>query len=544
LLSGNTSSIKRDGQTVAVKPAIKPELFPQFPINKTVAKPDNTQPIEFLWSSRGPVSKYELQISDTFDFQKVIKAEETTERKLSVVGLAEGQYFWRVAGLDSKGGVGVRTPSQSFALRYLPTPQIILPAPQSKFNLEMKVPADQLKTDTKVTWEGDKVYTRFRFQLATDEAFTQPIKDVETPSKESMTPKLPSGSYFVRVRGVEPEKNLPSEWSKPVHFDLDLVAIKDNDIPAPILVKKSIVFKMPKAGDRSPAALQAQSGPVMEWKPVLQAKKYKLQISADRDFKNATQVELDRTHSAWSQVHPGEYYFRVYTLGEAGKISGPSQVGQMMVNGEEPILGAIAPIKLRRTPEVQTPPQQEVKISWTAVADAKSYLIEVAPGKDFSQAQRFEAPTTATAVKIPAPGKYQVRVKALNEQSKSISDFSAAQEAYYAFANALSAPIPSEPFHQSSIFLQQELSPFIWLEWKSVSGAAKYRLEVSDTPEFKTPLIETVVGENRFLIKNKVPLGKVYWRVRAEPTPDANESDWSIPREFSVFHKKNETFTK
>lgn len=541
LLSGTSSSVKKGGQTVAVKPAVKPELIPQFPINKNLAKPDNTQPVEFLWTSRGPIIKYELQISDTADFQNVLKSEETTDQKFSVAGLPEGHYFWRVSAFNAKGEVGARTPAQNFALRYLPAPQIILPAAQAKFNFEIKAPPDQLKVETKVTWEGDKVYARFRFQAAADEAFTQILKDVETPAKESLTPKLPSGSYFVRVRGIEPENNIPSEWSQPVRFDLDLVAAKDEELPAPILVKKSIVYKMPKASDRSPAALK---GPVMEWKPVAKVKKYRVQISADREFKGATQYDVDRTQSAWSQVRPGEYYYRVFSLGEAGRISPPSHLGQLLINAEEPILDAIAPIKLRRTAEMPKAPEQDIKISWTPVPEAKSYLVEVAPSDDFSQAARFEFTSTAAAVKVPAPGKYKVRVKALNEESKSISDFSGVQDALYSFANALTPPVPREPFHQTSIFLQQELKPFIWLEWKSVSGATQYRLEVSDNPDFKSPLIATVVGENKFLIKNKIPLGKVFWRVRAEPTEEANESEWSALGEFSVFHKKNETFTK
>lgn len=540
LLSGKSGSVKKDGQTLAVKPAVKSELFPQFPINKNLAKADTNQPVEFIWSSRGPVVTYELQVSDTADFQKVLHSEETGERKLNVAGLPEGQYYWRVAGFDEKHRLGVRTPAQTFALRYLPVPQILTPNQESRFDLEIKAP-QELKMDTKVTWEGDKTYNRFRFQVSEDPEFKTSIKDVETPAKESMTPKLPSGVYYARVRGVEAEQNIPSEWSKPVKFELNLVAKKDEELPAPILVNKNIVFRMPKASERTPAALAA---PVMEWKPVLQAKKYKVQISPDRDFKQSSNYEVKRTQSAWNQVRPGEYYYRVYTVGEAGQLSPPSQLGRMQINAEEPILNAIAPIKLRKNSDMDKPPQQDFKVSWTPVTDAQSYLLEIAPESDPTQAQRLEFPGPGGEVKVDNPGKYQVRVKALNAQSKSISDFSPSQQALYLFDQGFLPPVPREPFNNASIFLQQELNPFIWLEWKTVAGATKYRVEVSATPDFQSPLIATSVGESRFLIKNKVPLGKVYWRVKAESTGESNESDWSKPQEFSIFHKKNETFVK
>jgi hypothetical protein len=101
-----------------------------------------------------------------------------------------------------------------------------------------------------------------------------------------------------------------------------------------------------------------------------------------------------------------------------------------------------------------------------------------------------------------------------------------------------------EPFNNASIFLQTEQEPFIWLEWKKVAGAASYTLEISDKEDFSNTLVSTNLEKNRFLIKKRVPLGKLYWRVRAEKKDATEVSEWTDKREFTIYHQKNETFVK
>jgi D-alanine-D-alanine ligase-like ATP-grasp enzyme len=101
-----------------------------------------------------------------------------------------------------------------------------------------------------------------------------------------------------------------------------------------------------------------------------------------------------------------------------------------------------------------------------------------------------------------------------------------------------------EPFDKASIFLQTAMEPFIWLEWKKVEGASAYMIEVSDKEDFSHILMSKAQAQNRFLIKDKVPLGKIFWRVRAESKESTSLSDWTTPREFIIYHQKNETFAK
>lgn len=541
LISGSNNALKKGGQAVQLKPKAKPEIKLLSPLGKKLAQTKVEDEYNFTWSGKGDIARYEIQISaDQNSFDKDIVSQFTRDQNIKLGDFEPGLYGWRVRGYDKANQLVVTSAVQNFMIAHLPPPQITSPVSQSQVNLYLKNPAQPPQLETKVTWESKEfAYPKYRVQISSQPDFSSNLKDVETVALESLTPALAKGSYYTRVRGIDVQNKLASEWSTPVAFNLDVLQPK-NELQAPILVKKTISFKAPKREDRSPAALSA--APVFEWKPVMQAKKYKLQIAADKNFNSAKTYELSQTKSAWSQYQPGEYYYRVYSVDENENMSPASVIGKANIFTEDLFLNNIPAVKLRKSEEHPTPIPQNAKISWNEVPQAKSYQVELSSDKNFTQVQKFNFSSPNGEIQIPAPGAYQVRVKALNDQNKPISDNSNIQEVSYIFANALAAPKPREPFNQASIFLQQELTPFVWIEWKKVKGAANYRLEVSHSPDFSSPFVAKVTSESRFLIKEKMPLGKIYWRVRAEESSEANESEWSETREFTLYHKKNETF--
>lgn len=140
---------------------------------------------------------------------------------------------------------------------------------------------------------------------------------------------------------------------------------------------------------------------------------------------------------------------------------------------------------------------------------------------------------------LSEPGSYKVRVSALDEANKPTS-VSNIQEAIYSHRPPLAAPKLIEPFNNASIFLQKNTEPFIWLEWSKSQNATSYKVEVSNSKEFKKLILSSEQKENRFLIKTKLPLGKIFWRVRARSLDNNEYSDWTEPRHFMLHHQKNE----
>lgn len=59
--------------------------------------------------------------------------------------------------------------------------------------------------------------------------------------------------------------------------------------------------------------------------------------------------------------------------------------------------------------------------------------------------------------------------------------------------------------------------------------------EVSNKEDFSSLLLSKTLQKNRYLIKNRIPMGQTLWRVRANPEDTSKSSRWSDLREFTLF---------
>ncbi|MBO9665632.1 MAG: FecR domain-containing protein [Bdellovibrio sp.] len=460
LLSGkiNYSDKKKQAQLVKdtpvaispkgeIKQLQKPTVELKTANNTTWMRINPDDPLPLEWIGHGDISNYDVEISATPDFKNVTVSKSTPEMKLPMTEpLEPGSYFWRVKAYDRNGETALSEVRQ-MGVTHLAGPEITSPQKQAEFQMEMRVKSpEDLALATEIKWQAPPILKVFKWQVSKEERFNEVLKEGTVNGLNALTPKLPSGTYWVRVAGAT-EDNKVSPWSAPVSFSLNLTAKKELERPArPELVAKDIKFKLPRTGERRPASEMA---PKLEWKPVVQTKLYHVQVSKDMDFKNAKRYDVPTTSTLWSQVQPGQFYYRVYARGDNGVLSLPSDIGSILVDA--PII------------------KQNI---------------------------------------------------------------------------ALVTPKLMEPYNNTSIFLQTEQEPFIWLEWRKVSGATNYTVEISDKEDFSNTIISTNSDKNRFLIKNRIPLGKLYWRVRAEAKDSDDKSEWTEKREFTIYHQKNETFVK
>lgn len=553
LLSGNMKYIDRKKQAVKELPknavvavrkngdinaVEKPQLVLKTPDNIDLLRVNPDDPIPFEWQGRGDIARYELEISPDESFNSLALSKNTKEQKAAVTDpLQPGPYFWRLKAYDRNGDLGATSSAQRLTLRHLTGPQIVTPTSAAQINLEINAkPQEELSTSTEVQWTAMPQLKSFTWQVSQDPEFKNILKDGQTSSLEALTPRLPSGTYWVRVQGQTANQNI-SPWSEPVSFTLNLVAQKLERPARPILVTKKVEFKPPTAQDRNPASPEA---PKLAWKPVLQIKNYQVQISKDVSFSKTEKYDITQNQVAWSQFRPGKHYYRVFARGHNGLMSEPSEVGTIDVAMGTLTLNPLKTINATGT----TPSPTEAPVSWSEVPFAKSYLVQVDKSKDFTQPQQMEFSSSSGRLTLNDPGNYAVRVQALDENNQPVTEFSNIEEVLYTFRTPLMTPPLLEPFNNASIFLQTEMEPFIWLEWKKVEGATNYRIEISDKADFSRTLISKTLVTNRYLIKEKVPLGKIYWRVRAESKSDEERSEWTEKREFTLYHQKNETFVK
>ncbi|QDK38265.1 FecR domain-containing protein [Bdellovibrio sp. NC01] len=493
-------------------------------------------PMGFEWKATGDIGKYEVEISPSPDFATVAAAKSVNEMKTQVTDpLEPGAYYWRVKAYDRFGEVGATSVPRKMNITHLSPPVVTFPQKDSEISLEMKVKSPaELVTATEIKWQAPVQLKHFVYQISADPSFAQVLSENQTTQFSALSPRLSSGSYWVRVAG-QTETNAMSGWSEAIPFKINLVAKAAPALQAPVLVARRIQFKVPSAKDRNPAAEQA---PKMEWKPVLQSKGYQVQVSKDINFSKFETYDVNNTKVSWNQYKAGKSYFRVVAHGENGEVSEPSAVGYVDVLLNSPVLQPLRPI--RAIGESSLP--REANVYWSEIPQAKSYLVELDKGGDFKTPQQYEFKGTTGRLTVSNPGDYKVRVVALDEHNKPLTDYSNTETLQYSVHSALITPVPLEPYNNVSIFLQKTTEPAIWIEWKKVKDAEVYKVEISDKEDFSRVLVSSNVEKNRFLIKDKVPLGKLYWRVRAQSKDESELSDWTEKREFTVYHQKNETF--
>lgn len=406
--------------------------------------------------------------------------------------------------------------------------RLLPPPPQQKISLE---------------WKSQGSISQFEVVFAKNEDFLEIVSAQKTTEKIlSLSPAFPSGNYFWKVVGLNSEEQTIATSPTQVFQLLEPEKPKlseTNPPKAPVLITKNIDFKVPTASHSR--GLASQTTPTIQWKGVENVKSYQLQISKDRLFTKTEKYEISQTQGLWKKYRPGQYHFRVIARGINGLISDPSEVGKVDVSVGDIKLD---PLESKTLIDTKIRPAK-IKISWNEVPFAQSYAVH------FDKSSNFEHPEVAQYKKhqgeltLNEPGTYHVRVQALDEQNNILTDFSNSQQVTYTFRSPLPPPTLLEPFNMASIFLQTTIEPFIWLEWKNMESATAYDVEISDHPDFSQILIaQKNLVANRYLIKDKLPLGTIYWRVRAHGKTEIENSTWTEKREFTLYSQKNETFEK
>ncbi|HEV2615227.1 MAG TPA: hypothetical protein VGU63_01310 [Candidatus Acidoferrales bacterium] len=132
-VAAGAADVKRDGQQVQVTQYQRATFATGGPITKTdvlappglvqpvnlqpiiVADPKHT-PIRFEWQRVSTARAYELEISDTSMFNRVLADRKTTDTAVEVTGLASGDYFWTVKAIDAKGASSEAAAPSKFSL--------------------------------------------------------------------------------------------------------------------------------------------------------------------------------------------------------------------------------------------------------------------------------------------------------------------------------------------------------------------------------------------------------------------------------------------
>lgn len=355
-------------------------------------------------------------------------------------------------------------------------------------------------------------------------------KQMKTVKTESGIPiELPDGQYYVRLKGYSKERKLTA--TSTIHT-FELLDKKRSLLPPPILLTKNIShsdsFNFP---------------PVVKWTNVSEALKYQIEISNSPRFEQVKRYQTGQVFYPWNDFQPGTYFVRLYSQTN-DETSEASDIGTIEVSSQAPQLDVIPRILIRSKDKNVGP--QDVKLRWQHSGKQAKYRVEISRDGTFRDAQILESNRGPASLKIKNEGDYHVRVFAASEDGTPISPSSNIERFRYDIKSPLETPILIRPFSETTVFLQKEDNPYLWLDWKPVSGAGFFNVQIATDPEF-TNLIWNGKNQektelNRYLLEKIIPNGKYYWRVKAVSEEGDTDSDWSQANKFYLLYKKKDIF--
>jgi titin len=484
-------SVKNSFATIVATPS-SPTLV--LPLNQAANQPVS---LTLAWTAVSPVTSYSLQIStdSTFATATIFSQTGLTSTSQVVNGLSNNtKYFWRVNAINA-AGTGAWSSVSCFTT-VIAAPTLVSPA----------TGATAQPLSLTFQWNAVATATNYTLQVATDSNFTSAglfynQNGLQTTSQVVGT-LANNTAYYWRVNAANTGGT--SVWSSV--YKLTTV------LAGPTLVSPT------NNATNQPVSL------TLSWGAVTTGASYTLQVSTDSTFSSSlafNQNGLTTTSQTVSGLaNNTAYYWRVCATNTGGT-SVWSSYNSFTTTLIAPTL--IAPA----TGAVSQ--MTTLVLSWSAVASATSYALQVSTDPAFATSSYNQCGLTATSQTVTGLASsttYYWRVNATNPGGTSTW----ATKSNFTTAIASPAlPVLISPTNGAS---SQAVT--VVMSWNAVTGATSYTLQVSSDSTFASPSIyyqsglvyaaQTVTG-----LSNNT---NYYWHVSA--TNAGGTSDWSATYRFAT----------
>ena len=268
----------------------------------------------------------------------------------------------------------------------------------------------------------------------------------------------------------------------------------------------------------------------------MNAENYEVQVSEKGDFSTLflDQTEVQETNITVSGLSNNTTYFwRVRANNAAGE-SEWSEVWSFTTLpdfAEPPVL--LAPV-LAAPANFSINLPTNTDLSWNGSQDAENYELQVSERSDFLTLflrQTGISGTTATVNNLTSGTTYYWRVKISNAAGESDWSEVWSFTTLPAFAGAPALVWPTNHF--------KRVTTVTALNWKSLRGAKKYRVQISKVKDFSNLVLDQDNLSRTFTFVNGLDHGTTYyWRVEATNSLGATSS-WSEVWNFTTIHKVN-----
>lgn len=249
-----------------------------------------------------------------------------------------GLWYWRVNEVGKNPEIS--SPTESFWLNPSPQPETRLP-----------IDGAQLRSGVRVDflWSEIEGSSRYELDLRTEDGESAPPIEERSDSPTASLGSIAPGRWRWRVRAALPDGTF-SQWSRERRFTIEASAPKqmpqeslppppdeltDGEVePRPTPTPSPSPFSWMRLDWLISSALAQDSATNskkewsirLKWKPVKGIKKYRVQISRKRDFKDViTEVQADQPEWVWNyqagmENTKGRVFYRVASVSESGKV--------------------------------------------------------------------------------------------------------------------------------------------------------------------------------------------------------------------------------
>jgi uncharacterized protein YjdB len=171
-----------------------------------------------------------------------------------------------------------------------------------------------------------------------------------------------------------------------------------------------------------------------------------------------------------------------------------------------------------------------LKLSWTAVSTAQSYMVEVSKNSDFSSLVASSKSLTGNEFNVTGlqeDTSYFWRVRASNSAGNS------PYSTVWTFKTIKTIATPAIPTLLNPSNGAKETSTTPSLQWNAVTGAKTYRVQISRESNFATLILDNAaLTTNSIQVNNLLAGVTYYWRVQA--SNEAGNSNFSATWAFST----------
>lgn len=260
--------------------------------------------------------------------------------------------------------------------------------------------------------------------------------------------------------------------------------------------------KLLPAPDLSGIAPRSQdAGPALAWPAVRGARQYRVQVSGHAGFDSVlVDAETDAPAFVLPALAAGRYFLRVRAI-DADGLEGHDAAAGFEIDDQPPAPYAIAPAAAS---VVRTP---EVTLSWTRAPGAVAYDYEVAGAAGFAQPVARARVHDATAARLPAPlapGEYAWRIRSVDGDGKA---------GPYNDGLGFTVRPLAEVTAIDSAAAEAGSTREVTFHWPAGQPGQRYRFQMSRTPDFREPAVDTVVEQAEITLPR---LRSGTWYLRAQ----------------------------